>query len=110
MVNWHTCVVQDGTLVNTKSNSQFAKGPDDWRFYNKKTAKEVKALHEQGYKIVIFRYASAETACWRPAMWMRRSTMVGVAVQIPIWAYVKPPAALCAVFVSLGTELYVVRG
>lgn len=45
---------QDGTLVTTKSNRQFAQHAGDWKWWNKKTPKKLQELAEEGYKIVIF--------------------------------------------------------
>ena len=51
----HPRAAQDGTLVNTKSGAQFARGPDDWKLFNKKVPEVVKMYHKEGYKIVVFR-------------------------------------------------------
>lgn len=48
--------MQDGTLVGLKSRAQFPVDEHDWRFFNKKVPKELQNLHENGYKIVIFRW------------------------------------------------------
>lgn len=45
---------QDGTLVVTKSGKQFPQDAGDWRFWNPKVVKELKKLHKDGYKVVIF--------------------------------------------------------
>ncbi|GAX75879.1 hypothetical protein CEUSTIGMA_g3322.t1 [Chlamydomonas eustigma] len=44
----------DGTLIHTKSGSPFAKGPDDWKFFNKKVPSVLQDLEKQGFRIVIF--------------------------------------------------------
>eukprot|EP00878_Enallax_costatus_P025878 GHUV01027717.1.p1 GENE.GHUV01027717.1~~GHUV01027717.1.p1 ORF type:complete len:186 (+),score=20.73 GHUV01027717.1:103-660(+) len=44
----------DGTLVNTKSNRQFAQHAGDWKWWNKQTPKKLRDLAEEGHKIVIF--------------------------------------------------------
>lgn len=44
----------DGTLVNTKSNSQFPRTAEDWKLYNKGVPKVIKAFADDGYKVVIF--------------------------------------------------------
>ncbi|KAL4434643.1 hypothetical protein ABPG77_002766 [Micractinium sp. CCAP 211/92] len=43
----------DGTLVGVKSGAQFARGPDDWKFFNKHVPEKVAELHEQGYQLWI---------------------------------------------------------
>lgn len=40
--------------MNTKSGAAFPRGADDWRLFNKKVPKEMRKLHEAGFKIVIF--------------------------------------------------------
>ncbi len=47
---------QDGTLVYTKSGGPFAKNADDWKFFSKKVPEVLKKFHNDGYRIVIFRY------------------------------------------------------
>jgi histidinol phosphatase-like enzyme len=46
--------MQDGTLVNTKSNRSFPNDASDWKWYNKKTSQQLKDFHEDGFKLVIF--------------------------------------------------------
>ncbi|CAD7701265.1 unnamed protein product [Ostreobium quekettii] len=48
------CFDLDGTLVNTKSKSQFARDENDWKFFNKKVPQVLKQYEAQGYKLVIF--------------------------------------------------------
>ena len=48
--------LQDGTLVQSKSNADFAISADDWKLYNDEVPKVLKQYSEDGYKIVIFRY------------------------------------------------------
>lgn len=49
-------VAQDGTLVGTKGTAQFPVDEHDWKFFSKAVPKELQTFHEQGFKIVIFRY------------------------------------------------------
>lgn len=51
-------LVQDGTLVTTKSGSQFAQSEHDWVPFNQKVYPTLQRLHASGYKIVLFRRAS----------------------------------------------------
>ena len=51
-------LVQDGTLVVSKSGAQFVTNPDDFKFFNKDVPKIVKEYAEKGYKVVIFRYGA----------------------------------------------------
>lgn len=44
----------DGTLINTKSGNTFARGSDDWEFFNDKVIFKVKDLVKNDYTIVIF--------------------------------------------------------
>lgn len=46
---------QDGTLIGTKGTATFPVNEDDWKYFSKKVPKELQALHEKGFKIVIFR-------------------------------------------------------
>ncbi|KAL4447518.1 hypothetical protein ABPG75_004737 [Micractinium tetrahymenae] len=43
----------DGTLVGVKSGAKFARGPDDWKFFNKHVPEKVAELYEQGYQLWI---------------------------------------------------------
>lgn len=45
---------QDGTLVNPKGKTTFARSADDYKFWNKKVVKTIQGFHDDGYKIVIF--------------------------------------------------------
>lgn len=56
-VFFKTSYTQDGTLVTTSSGSKFARGPRDWRWFNKKVKGVLREYAEVGYKIVIFRCA-----------------------------------------------------
>lgn len=44
----------DCTLINTKSGAKFAKNAEDWVYWDKSVPAKLKALAEDGYKIVIF--------------------------------------------------------
>ena len=48
------CFDLDGTLINVKGTSDFAKGPDDWKLFNKNVPVVLKKYHEDGFKIAIF--------------------------------------------------------
>ena len=48
------CFDLDGTLINVKSGSQFAKDATDWRLFNKNVPTVLKKFHSEGYKIAIF--------------------------------------------------------
>ena len=53
---------QDGTLVHLKSSQDPQRGPldaEDYKFYNDTVIQKVKELHDEGYKLVIFRRAPA---------------------------------------------------
>ena len=47
--------VQDGTLVTTKSNLEFPRAADDYKWFNKAVVQTVQDFHDEGYKVVIFR-------------------------------------------------------
>ena len=63
-----TCrpAVKDGTLVLVKSGAQFARGPDDWKFFNGAVVDTVRRFHEDGYKVVIFTCAFGISLSCRP--------------------------------------------
>ncbi|EPB85745.1 hypothetical protein HMPREF1544_07496 [Mucor circinelloides 1006PhL] len=44
----------DGTLIATKSGRVFAKDEHDWRWWDPVVPKRIEALHDEGFKIVIF--------------------------------------------------------
>lgn len=44
----------DGTLIKTKSGGKFARGPDDWQWWNENIVDKLVELHNEGYIIVIF--------------------------------------------------------
>ena len=44
----------DGTLVNTKMGTPFAKDKDDWREYNASVREKLQSLVDDGYKLVVF--------------------------------------------------------
>jgi Polynucleotide kinase 3 phosphatase len=44
--------------VVLKSQRQFPKDADDWKWFNKKVVDKVKQYHDQGFKVVIFRWPS----------------------------------------------------
>eukprot|EP00301_Raphidiophrys_heterophryoidea_P009772 c1456_g1_i1.p1 GENE.c1456_g1_i1~~c1456_g1_i1.p1 ORF type:complete len:470 (-),score=145.51 c1456_g1_i1:100-1443(-) len=44
----------DGTLTDTASGKTFAKNREDWRLFDPCVPAKLRALHEEGYKIVIF--------------------------------------------------------
>lgn len=44
----------DGTIINTKSGNTFARGSDDWKFFNENVVQKVKNLVDEDYTIVIF--------------------------------------------------------
>ncbi|KAL3163075.1 hypothetical protein ABBQ32_009495 [Trebouxia sp. C0010 RCD-2024] len=44
----------DGTLIGTKRSATFPIDEHDWKFFNKQVPKELQAIHQKGFKIVIF--------------------------------------------------------
>lgn len=44
----------DGTLIKTKSGGKFARGPDDWQWWNDNVVEKLVEFHKDGYVIVIF--------------------------------------------------------
>jgi hypothetical protein len=58
-----TSSAQDGTLVNRKSNSQFARASDDWRWWNKGVPDKLAELVGDGFKVVIFRCMRVRVCC-----------------------------------------------
>jgi len=44
----------DGCLIVPKSNAKFPKNADDWKFMLSQVQPKLKALHGDGYKVVIF--------------------------------------------------------
>lgn len=58
----NVCHGQDGTLIGTKGTATFPVSEDDWRYFSKKVPKELQALHEKGFKIVIFRFRNRLSA------------------------------------------------
>ncbi|KAL9559163.1 hypothetical protein MBANPS3_000567 [Mucor bainieri] len=44
----------DGTLIATKSGRVFAKDEFDWKWWDPVVPKRIEALHDEGFKIVIF--------------------------------------------------------
>ncbi|KAG9391402.1 Polynucleotide kinase 3 phosphatase [Carpediemonas membranifera] len=44
----------DGTLIHTRSKSAFAKDSQDWEPFSDEVKPKLKALHDEGYVIVIF--------------------------------------------------------
>lgn len=48
------CFDLDGTLIDTKSGSTFAKNKDDWRLWNGKVPSVLKDYCDKGYSMVIF--------------------------------------------------------
>lgn len=43
----------DDTLITTKSGNKFARGPDDWKWWNAAVPTQLKKLDAQGYAIVV---------------------------------------------------------
>ena len=43
----------DGTLVDTKSGSKFARDADDWKFFNEHVLATIQKLHADGFHICI---------------------------------------------------------
>lgn len=44
----------DGTLVNTKHNSPFARDENDYKLFNEMVEPKLKKLHEQNYRFAPF--------------------------------------------------------
>ncbi|RCK66960.1 Bifunctional polynucleotide phosphatase/kinase [Candida viswanathii] len=44
----------DGTLIKTKSGGKFARGADDWKWWNDKVLDKLLELYEDGHVIVVF--------------------------------------------------------
>ncbi|KKA29691.1 hypothetical protein TD95_001356 [Thielaviopsis punctulata] len=47
-------LIQDSTLIDVASGKKFAKGADDWRWWNECVPEKLRALHSEGYLIAIF--------------------------------------------------------
>ncbi|KAJ5973898.1 hypothetical protein N7481_011108 [Penicillium waksmanii] len=44
----------DGTLIKTKSGNKFAKGPEDWKWWDTGVPRKVRELSSEGFQIVLF--------------------------------------------------------
>lgn len=48
-------MLQDGTLLTTRSRARFARGAGDWQFLTPQVPAVLQQLVQDGYRIVVFR-------------------------------------------------------
>lgn len=48
-------LLQDGTLLTTRSGARFAQGAGDWKFLTPQVPAMLQQLVQDGYRIVVFR-------------------------------------------------------
>eukprot|EP01101_Sappina_pedata_P004778 TRINITY_DN206_c0_g1_i1.p1 TRINITY_DN206_c0_g1~~TRINITY_DN206_c0_g1_i1.p1 ORF type:complete len:433 (-),score=177.45 TRINITY_DN206_c0_g1_i1:147-1328(-) len=79
----------DSTLVEPKSGKKFPVGKTDWRWWRPEVPTKLKALHADGYKIVIFtNQAGIEKNKTKKGDIMGKISMLSEELSIPLQAYI----------------------